>query len=164
MVASRLSLLLALGAGVIVSITGCGDSTSRQPVYPVSGSVAYNGVPVAGASVSFMAAGSSRAATGTTDSQGNFQLSTYALNDGAIAGVHKITVSKTATAGTGGDAGGDPTENPEGMTEMYSEAIEAAENGTDSELPAKYASRGSTPLEETVSDTGENTFVLQLTD
>ncbi|MEO1980513.1 MAG: hypothetical protein ABGZ24_08345, partial [Fuerstiella sp.] len=53
----------------LVIMTGCGGS-DRPATYPVSGSVLYNGEPVAGASVSFWAEGAARAATGVTTAEG----------------------------------------------------------------------------------------------
>ena len=148
-----------------LSAIGCGESAvERPPTYPVSGTVMYNGAPVEGATVNFMGEGANRAGTGVTDAQGGFKLSTYGANDGAVAGSHKITVTKAdpnaAPSGSMADEAGD---DPLALGAMM-EAAAADEDGKKPLIPLKYADSGSTPLSETVSDTEENIFVLQLTD
>jgi hypothetical protein len=78
-------LVLALTA------TGCGQTSS------VKGRVLLDGQPVAGAAVLFMpdADGQGRPASGTTDSDGYFQLMTFRPGDGAASGTYRIVVSKT---------------------------------------------------------------------
>jgi hypothetical protein len=55
--------------------------------------VTYKAKPIAGAHVSFSPVeGSGRAATGITDSDGQFTLGTFAATDGAIPGPYRVSV------------------------------------------------------------------------
>jgi hypothetical protein len=134
----------------------------------VSGSVVYNNAPVVGATVTFMSDSAPRQAVGVTDKDGKFQLSTFAANDGAVAGDHKITVAKedAPAQATGTAGGGPPSEedrSPAKMVQQYQKAKEERKD-TKALVPAKYSSMQSTPLKETVKADGTNLFVLQLSD
>jgi hypothetical protein len=133
---------------------GCGGETGPE-VYPVSGTVLYNGNPVEGAVVAFQGETATKLATGTTDPQGRFQLTTYEADDGAVPGKHKVTVTKI----TGGGGGGSGTASME-------EAYESTESATQAknELPSKYEVAGTSPLEFTVSADDTNDFKIELTD
>lgn len=151
-------------------LSGCGGSDDRPETVPVTGTVLYNGKPVEKAIVSFSCEGAPRSATGVTDAEGKFTLSTFGLNDGAIVGTHVITVNKPdpkanqapATA-NGGDEKllNDPAAMTEEMVKMADDP--GAVPAFSGLLPEKY-SGASTPLSETVSASGPNEFVLQLTD
>src|SRR5688500_1432938 len=80
----------------ICSSTGCAQS-DRPATFPVRGKVTYQGRPVTGASVAFLAPGAPRLAVGTTDGAGNYRLTTFESGDGAIAGTHVVTVRKPLT-------------------------------------------------------------------
>jgi hypothetical protein len=69
---------------------GCG---SESKTASVSGRVTYKDKPVANANVSFTPAeGTTRAATGLTDSSGRFTLGTFSISDGALPGKYRISV------------------------------------------------------------------------
>jgi hypothetical protein len=89
----RTALATLIYMAVIYSSPGCNRS-DRLATFPVHGKVMYRGKPVTGASVAFLAPGASRVAGGTTDESGEFQLSTFEPNDGAIVGTHEVTVKK----------------------------------------------------------------------
>lgn len=107
MIVSRSLFALAL---LIPLTTGCGES-SDYPTAAVTGKVTFNGMPSPDRTVIFTpqpkdgAAMTGKSATGTTDAQGNFTLSTYAPNDGAVVGMHKVSVSE-----------GDPNNPPPGKS------------------------------------------------
>src|SRR5262245_19121507 len=141
-----------IGGVCLMFLVGCGESGPAQPkTYPVSGTVMYNGQRVAAAKVTFMTEGAAKAATGITDSEGKFQLSTYSANDGAIAGDHKITVIKeeAPAAGSAGATGPtDPTKqvNPADIAATYRKVQEGGlSSGSKSTLPARYGSQSTTP-------------------
>ncbi len=84
-----------------ISLLGCGGVDN--PVAPVNGVVTLNGKPVADMVVTFTPIPGKTAtvgednqpgksATGNTDAEGKFTLSTYDRNDGALVGEHKVTV------------------------------------------------------------------------
>lgn len=162
-----LRLLSCFAVLVICLVAGCtGGAKDTPETVPVGGAVMYNGEPVAGATVSFMAESAPRAATGVTNAQGEFQLSTFGVNDGAVPGVHTITVTKIE-GGTAAPATSTPlTNDPTGNIQSYVQTVNAGKKGkgSDSVLPQKYGSHTTTPLKETVTVEGPNQFPLQLTD
>jgi hypothetical protein len=90
---SRVCALTAL-LGVVLA-PGCGGPTMA----PVKGRVTCSGKPVAEAAVTFAPIGKSdkdkepgRAATGFTDAEGYYVLSTNKFHDGALIGKHRVTV------------------------------------------------------------------------
>jgi hypothetical protein len=81
----------------LVLITGCSGGGEFSTA-KVRGTVTSQGQPVAGAVVSFTpqaAAGGSggKGATGITDADGRFVLTTYVAGDGAVVGKHYVAVS-----------------------------------------------------------------------
>lgn len=80
-----------------VGLIGCGGDPT---VAKVSGTVALDGEPVEGASVIFSPIGGGRPATGQTDAEGNFQLSTYGSSDGALIAEHEVAVVKVEESRT----------------------------------------------------------------
>jgi hypothetical protein len=135
-------------------VVGCGGETGPE-VYPVAGTVLYRGEPVEGAVVAFQSENATKLATGTTDPQGRFELSTYEPGDGAVPGKHKVTVTKIAQAG-GGSSG------TASMEEAYQSTQAPAE--AKNQLPSKYEVAGTSPLEFTVSADDTNDFKIELTD
>jgi hypothetical protein len=75
-------------------MVGCGQSMAT-----VKGRVTCNGKPVAEAQITFNPAPKDatdrepgKPATGFTDAEGNFVLSTFHARDGALIGTHRVTV------------------------------------------------------------------------
>jgi len=126
-------------SGWVIAATGCGDG--RPATFPVTGEVHYNGQPVAGASVVFTSAGPP--AKGVTDAQGKFTLRTFAEGDGALAGEHRVTITKNVAQPAAAD-------NP------YPE--------TKNVLPAKYARPDTSQLAAVVNENGEHHFRFDLQD
>ena len=75
---------------------GCGGSPK---LYPASGTVKYDGTPLADASILFIPQGG-RPSIGATDASGNYTMSTGG-KPGVPAGTYSVTVSKSS-----GEAGG----------------------------------------------------------
>jgi hypothetical protein len=142
---------------VLAGITGCG-STNPATV-PVSGVVTYQGEPVVGAQVSFMAEGAARAASGQTDAEGKFQLSTYGTNDGAVVGSHTVTITKATDENVGG-AGMSPDDPDGGYAAAMAQA--AQQSTTKSALPAKYGNPKESGLTAEVTEAGPNEFTFTL--
>ncbi len=82
-------------AAVALGGTSCHPS-GREPVYPVSGKVYYQGKPAAGATVTFVRRDALDAKVhrpgGQVGPDGSFRLSTYTSYDGAPAGRYAVTV------------------------------------------------------------------------
>jgi hypothetical protein len=149
-------------------LAGCSGS-GRPAIAPVRGTVTYQGKPVAGATVVFLCPGAPRLAVGTTDESGNYRLTTYEPNDGAMIGTHVVTVKKYAS-----DSGGDVNASAEPMDQRaMAEAIEKSmrqsaqqakqAEKTGSLLPSKYAHQKTSGLRKVVVD-GQNVVDIELTD
>lgn len=100
----RRSLQSVIGAGAALSLalisvawTGCGSGTATAPV---SGTVSIEGHPMTGGNITFAPIGSGtnagRPATGQVQSDGTFVLGTYAKQDGAVVGKHRVLYSPPA--------------------------------------------------------------------
>jgi hypothetical protein len=82
------ALLGLLLSPVLLASAGCGN----QNLSKVDGVVTLDGVPLSRATVSFMPVGEGRAASGLTDGNGYFRLSTFRTDDGALAGDYRVIV------------------------------------------------------------------------
>jgi hypothetical protein len=80
--------------------TGCGKTAA------VKGRVTLDGKPVSAATVLFVPedGDAGRPASGMTDGDGYFQLTTYRPDDGALPGAYRIVVSKTSGVATPPDS------------------------------------------------------------
>ncbi len=148
-----LPVQLSAASWVLALFVGCGGETGPA-VYPVTGTVTYQGQAVEGAVVAFRGESATKIATGTTDSEGRFQLATYQPGDGAVPGKHTVTVSKTIEAGD------------TSVSLSMDEALENPQAQADSqnELPARYADPATSPIELTVSADDANDFTIELTE
>jgi hypothetical protein len=88
--------VVLLAGGLCLGGLGCQDP--HRPV-PVGGVVTLDGVPVAGAMVSFIREGGDgkegRMAYGNTDANGRFRLTTLQPDDGALPGTYRVIVTKS---------------------------------------------------------------------
>lgn len=140
-------------------ICGCGSEGGRPPMGKVRGVVTYKGKPVSGAVVNLSMEGASRGASGTTDENGSYKLTTFDTNDGAFVGTHKVTVAKAAAASLGKD----PKElKPEDLLKITSEG-KLKETAKTSEIPAKYADFKTSKLQLTI-EPGDNQKNIELED
>jgi hypothetical protein len=147
----------------VILATGCGGddaSKSKRPkLVKVTGKVVYNGNPVEGATVAFHAEGAPRAAMGTTDSAGRFELTMYDTGDGAVVGDNVVTISKVVGMG--------PVKTGQSPTEMYGEYMkkkEAGQDPTKGALPEKYKDPTTSPQKNNVKAEGSNDFTIELKD
>jgi hypothetical protein len=82
---------------MLVALAGCGRPA--YPVAPVSGKVTCRGQPIRNASITFSPLGAAndplpgKAADGAINDQGEFVLSTFKNQDGAIIGKHRVRIS-----------------------------------------------------------------------
>ncbi len=97
----RRGLTLVLSAFVTFALVGCSKESRIEGTVPVTGTVKSKGAPLEGATVTFspVAQGSAKAASGQTDAQGRFTLTTLKANDGALPGEYGVIVVKTETVG-----------------------------------------------------------------
>lgn len=147
---------------------GCGAKSSSLTTVPVSGHVTYNGSPVDGAVVAFSPkeGGTGFAASGTTNSEGQYKLVTYESAakplTGAVPGEYVVTITKIEH-----DAGALPktgSMTPEAINSMSPEERAKMAGGPQQVggrfvppkadknlLPAKYASASEPVLTITVT-------------
>ena len=156
-------VLLLFAAMVMPLAAGCG-SGSVSPV-PVTGKVSLNGKPVDGAVVTFLTGESGgRSASGRTNADGTFKLTTNRTDDGAPPGEYAITITKVE-AKSGGPAGVDISKGDYGAA--YGQMMGAAASGNMSKVlkdlvPAKYGSATNSGLNRTVVKGEENVFDFDL--
>ncbi len=122
---------------VLTPFVGCGDG--RPTRVPASGTVTLAGEPVAEAQVMFMPAGD-RMATGTTDADGRFELSTFEPGDGVVIGQHKVAITKRL-----------PDPNNDSPYPQFYDV-----------LPPRYSNAADSGLVAEVTADGENVFVFEL--
>lgn len=147
------------------SLTGCmdagaGGATARQKTYKVTGKVTMSGAPVANAIVTFSPSAQQPAATGRTDTEGKFTLTTYDSGDGAAAGDYTALVTKEGASTLSPTAPGhDPTGTKPAEVGMHDAQKPAGPTGL---LPSKYSSATSSDLKVTVKTDGANEVALDL--
>ncbi|MEP3479520.1 MAG: carboxypeptidase-like regulatory domain-containing protein [Fuerstiella sp.] len=147
----------------LVCISGCGGGPEGgQPVFEVTGNVKMNGAILADATVIFSPVDKQPTATGKTDAEGNFTMTTYEFGDGAAAGKYKVLVSKSlvkASSGGGADDAGHE-QDPEDS------AVHGKGGGGDdiaNLVPDKFSRATTTTLDATVEADKANTFSFEVT-
>ena len=160
----RLGLLLP---ALLLTAAGCGGQ--GRPV-KVEGVVTLDGHPLPGATVTFAPdpPESGRAASGRTDADGSFRLTTFQSDDGALPGEYKVIV----VAGEVPEekfVGRDPQtfsneEKREQRLKMSPEGRKQAalkKEKTPTTVPAIYRDVKRTPLKEVVPPTGKVELALR---
>jgi hypothetical protein len=155
---TRFSAMLLL----VIGCVGCGGGSSGPTLYPVVGTVTYQGKPLAGARITFIPEKEGASAFSLSDSSGKFTMKT-GVDAGVASGPAKVTVA-LMDSGSGGGLAVDM--KPEDMQKLAMEgklqsALQAQEKG--SLLPAKYSKSDSTPLTLDVKKENNN-FLIELTD
>lgn len=156
----------------VIAMAGCGDGSVR--VYPVKGTVIYQGKPLDNAIVNFLINGkegqpSTVIGMGTTDKEGKFTIQTTIDPtgmplEGAVEGEHQVTISKFIP--------------PKGMTEEELAKMMARETAlmekqgfvdpkdiTPSRipfLPPRFQNPGKSELRAKVEPNGANDFTFEL--
>lgn len=146
----RALVWFAVILAVQTCLTGCGSAPEKpefaKNLVPVTGTVTWEGGPLAGATVRYFAAAnatSGETADAITDAEGKYTLLTQLANasiedrKGAVPGTYQVVVSKIVMP--------DGSNLPPGMTE----ADALAENAKEL-IPAKYSNPETTILRETV--------------
>jgi hypothetical protein len=146
-VCSRRSCRLSVLLGVSAFLGGCGGAGDAPTTVPVKGVVKYQGKPIAKLSVAFLP-DKGVLATGTTNAEGAFELTTNKPGDGAMVGSYRVAISFV------------PDEIPVMPGFPGSE-----KKPPDSPIPTKYADVRTSGLTKTVDqDATKNNFTFDLTD
>lgn len=140
------STWVALAVVACTMMAGCGEG-GKAKVAKVSGKLTYKGAALANVTVTFTPE-KGRPATGETDAEGKFKLSTFGSNDGAVLGLHKVTL------------GDKPAGGPPPMPGTPEAATSVAQVDR---FPAKYKDVKTTTLEFEVKS-GSNTWEQEITD
>lgn len=143
--------LLALGCG-------SGGGEPPAPVYPVSGKVTFKGQPVVGADITFHHESTDRSAFGRTDDAGEYKLTTFSANDGAVEGKHGVTISKfeaPVEASAVADIESE-TYEPPGFNESTDPVTPK------SDLPEKYGKEATSGLIAVVNKDAPNSINFEL--
>lgn len=143
-------------ACLLTGILGCSDDVAVPTTVPVTGSLTYKGAPLAEAEVGFVSKLDNKdvlAARGFTNSEGQYELTTYIDPEhevsGATPGEYVVIVQKT-----------EHKDNDQVMKEFMANPAMTFKPL----IPAKYTEKGSSPLKATVSVDGDNTFDFTLED
>lgn len=140
----RMFAMIALASVVGVTLSGCGGTDEDIPdTAPVSGIVTYKGKEIEDAVVTFHPQGQGNPGTGTTEANGRFVLTTYKARDGAVPGMHVVTVQLMPEGGLPG--------------------MEVETTGA-TPIPKKYAMASSSPLTADVKLGETNDFKFDLKD
>lgn len=144
----RSLLTAALLAGV-----GCSSQSSDRPqTVPVSGVVTYQGRPVEGATVTLHPRSPGlHSAIGRTNSEGRFQLRTFADHDGAVPGEYDVTVSAFAVTIDSWDGDSPP---PEDYQPSPAKQL----------VPTKYGNARTSGLTASIDSEKANELLLKLED
>jgi len=139
-------------------IVGCGQG-GGPTTYATSGTVTFDGKPVEGAQVTFMAPGAPRAAVATTDAQGKYRLTTFKPSDGAVAGTHAVTIAKTETNAQAMSAAKPDAAYGQAMKQAASGKKQPSQAGG---IPGKYSDPKLGGLQANVTKEGPNQFDFDL--
>jgi len=154
----KFSVLPAL---LCICVSGCGGDIGAPPavVYPVHGVITHNGQPVVGADVTFINADAGRSAFGKTNDKGEYKLTTFGANDGAVEGKSTVTVAKFVSSAP--EVPEPDIESEEYMPPGFGGEEEEVED-TKSDIPAQYSSQETSPLIAVVTADAENKLDFDL--
>lgn len=127
----------------LVPLAGCGRK-AVAPTAAAAGVLTCDGKPLPGMNLTFTPV-AGRSATGTTDAEGRFSLSTFKRGDGAVPGKHRVTLSSPST-----------DEPMPGTPEA------AAWKPAALRFAKKYAAPGTTDLEVEIPAGGNTAIVLDV--
>ncbi|MEC8557981.1 MAG: hypothetical protein VXZ82_23490 [Planctomycetota bacterium] len=152
----------ALTCLTLTVFLGCG--AAKLPTIPVTGTVLVDDKPMEGVKVVFSpAAGSSgQSASGQTDAEGKYSLTTVDTGDGALAGDYEVAILKSTVEEDTLPKEMDP-DDPAAMDAIYGALDTSKEGKTENMIAAKWNSPGTSGLKASVKEGGENNFEFKVT-
>jgi len=142
-------------------LPGCSKEPERPPTFPVTGTVTMKGKTLENARVVFVPVQGGAPASGITDKEGKYSLTTYSSGDGAQAGSYGVKVAKYD-----GTPPPEPQEPAKQLTYEEEQKMQFAPDEkptpvAKSVLPKKYGNEGTSGLSHTVKD-GPSTFDIKI--
>lgn len=131
-----------------LTLLGCGSNTNS-----VTGTVTLDGKPVSDATIQFVPDGAGRDATGQTDKNGYFSMSTFKPGDGVVPGTYKVVIAPPL-----GEP--DKTQHANAGDAMNAPAAKPVPKKASS-FPEKYTRPDQTPLTQEVPAKGKVVFELK---
>lgn len=123
------------------ALFGCtqGPTKPREDIFPVSGAIRYQNMPLADATVTFTPKGDTRGFTGTarTDANGAYTLTDMHGNKGMVPGEYSVTISRRI--------------QPDGSVVPADDMTPPIESMAKESLPPRYSSPERTELSVTVT-------------
>ena len=156
--------LLACAASVGLFIPACGDSNDAfGKRYAVSGTVTYNGQPLAKGDIAFVPE-TGAGATGIIE-DGSYALSTEGVRDGALPGKYKVTVSAKEDSEAVAKAAyaKQSKKKAEEITKVPRDFLANAASHAKNLVPAGYGDIRTTPFTAEVKESS-NSFSFDLSD
>lgn len=136
------ALFVALAA---IAVLGCSDG--RPSRVPISGRVLIDGQPLKYGSVRFTPE-NARMSGGMLDSEGRFSLSCFERNDGAVSGLHRVTIAAGETLS--------PTKvrwhAPKKYSDLGTSGLTQEIKGPDDNLVINLTWGGGKPFDEAVTE------------
>lgn len=156
---TRISLVIT-AAWALGNFSGCGGEavpSDRPATVPVKGIVRLKGAPVEGASVTLKNRNNGPGASGITNADGTFTLTTFTSGDGAVPGEYLVGVIKTEVVGA--DNSYFDVESPNyGKTPP-----KGAEGKVVHHIPQKYSDPDRSGLTANISESDPN-LTIELSD
>lgn len=155
--------LLPRFAALLCVMIACGCGSGGSPpakVYPVEGTLKFKGKPIAGADITFFNKEANRSAFGRTNDKGEYQLTTFSSNDGAVEGKNIVTISKFDAPQAATEVA--PVESEAYVPPGFNQSTSPVKAST--EFPAKYSSQETSGLIAVVSPDAPNTIDFDLKD
>jgi hypothetical protein len=154
--------LFVLCLCAVATLSGC-KQKSTLTTYPITGKITLRGKPLEGATVTLSNTNLDGPSAGaTTDSQGNFRVSTYVnpkeAHAGAAPGDYVVVITKLSTAvkedssSMANMQNATPEERQRIMQSQWEKSMDQTKQGDKpkSEIPEKYTNAKSSPIKLTV--------------
>ena len=155
---------LTAAVPVCLVLAGCPSSGDRPDTYATSGTIKFAGAPLADATVMFTPNDGQRIALGRTNANGEYSLTTFSPNDGAMEGNYTVLVRKAMNTSA--------EEVEAAHTDEVIEEPQAGGGGHDAGedqspesvlmVPPKYSNKNLSDLSAKVTADGENVFNFEL--
>ena len=150
--------LCLLGLAVF---TGC-KKGSGLPTVDVTGTVLLDGEPVEGATVLFKpTAEGGRGASGVTNAEGVYKLTTAEKDDGALPGSYQVAITKRLVDDDGLPDEVDP-DSEESLDNLYNKLDPSKDQESKNSIAEMYANPAGSGLTATVKESGENKFDFEV--